>query len=60
MSEKIKKWIRMELPYACFAIVIENGVCVEAPPIAKWMMGRKYENICAWVNIRNGSILEME
>lgn len=50
----------MELPYACFAIVIENGVCVEAPPIAKWMMGRKYENICAWVNIRNGSILEME
>lgn len=60
MTKKAEKWIRMELPYACFAVIIEDEKCVSAPPIAKWMIGRKFDEISLWVFKRGGTILEME
>lgn len=33
-------WVRVELSYATFGLRIEEGRVVEAPPIARWALGR--------------------
>ena len=34
------RWIYVLLPYATFALRITDGVVAEAPPIARWAVGK--------------------
>ena len=38
MSER---WVWVSLPYATFGIAAENGVVVDAAPIARWAVGKQ-------------------
>lgn len=40
--------------YATYAIKVTNGIVVDAPPIAKWMIGESESHILRWVNTRGG------
>jgi hypothetical protein len=47
---------RVELPYAVFAIDTEGGRVVEAPPIARWMIGKPLRDVRRWVKGKRGRI----
>lgn len=35
--------------YAVYGIVVKDGIVIDAAPIAKWMVGRKTEDIRTWL-----------
>jgi len=35
----------IDISYACFCIEVENGVVVHAPGIAKWTIGKDWEEV---------------
>lgn len=52
-------WLRIELPYACYAVIVKNDKCIATPSIARWMIGKSRLCIEAWVGRHDGSVLEM-
>jgi hypothetical protein len=44
--------VLIDVGYACAGIVMEDGVCVEAAPIFKWMIGKRGREIKKWRKIR--------
>jgi len=61
MEEYIEesKSYRIDLGYACFGIEIENGRVKVAPPIARWMIGKKGVDIFRWIASKNGIVEEV-
>ena len=57
-----KNTYRIELPYACFGIETNDwGIVVDAPPIARWMIGKQVNlEIRRWINKKGGKIEEMK
>ena len=49
-------WWRVSLPYATFGIRFEYAVVVEAAPIARWMIGKQYEEVYSWVQSKGGTM----
>jgi hypothetical protein len=47
---------QVELSYACYGIVVVDGVVTEAPPIARWMIGKTVQKILWWVLGKIGSM----
>lgn len=49
---------RIELPHACASIDIDSETikCVDAPPIAKWMIGKSLLEITTWIIQHKGRI----
>ena len=49
---------QIDLSYACFGIVVDNktGRVIDAPPIARWMVGEFYTEIRLWVELKGGKI----
>jgi hypothetical protein len=45
-------WI--DLPYACYGVRVENNYIVEAPPIARWMVGKTVQQVVRWVKSKGG------
>lgn len=52
-------WLRIELSYATFAVVIKDNVVVEAAPIARWMIGHTQPHVEAWVKRKGGTCQEL-
>lgn len=48
------RWWQVTLPYATYGIRFEAAVVVEAAPIARWMIGKQYEEIDRWVRSKGG------
>lgn len=48
--------IYIDLPYACFALVVENGKVVRAPPIAKWALGRNTEVVVKYYRDKKAKV----
>lgn len=46
------RWIWVSLPYATFGLAAENGVVVEAAPIARWAAGRGEREVAAYYKRR--------
>jgi len=46
---------RVILLYACYGVIIKNEYIVEAPPIAKWMIGKHINYIRNWVINKGGT-----
>jgi len=51
---------QVTLPYACFGIVVEDGMVVTAAPIGKWMVGKRISIISVWVGRKKGILRQME
>lgn len=52
--------IQLDTEYACGGIIIKEGVCTEAAPIFRWMIGKTYEEIKSWKKIKRIRELELE
>ena len=48
--------LRINLPYATFGIVVENGFVREAAPMGKWMIGKHINMIIKWVEKKGGKV----
>jgi len=57
--EEVKLY-QIYLGYACFGIEIENGKVKVAPPIAKWMIGKRGVDVFRWIANKNGIIKEVK
>ena len=51
----MKSWAYIKLPYATFAIELDLNIVVAAPPIAKWMVGKEFDEINKWVTKKKGT-----
>lgn len=50
------RWWRVELSYATFGVRFRAGRVVEAAPIARWMVGKQYEEVLTWVQDKGGTM----
>lgn len=49
-------WYRIELSYAVFAIVVENGIVRVAAPIGRWTVGKSLAVVADWVLSKGGRV----
>ena len=40
---------QVDIGYACFGVIVENGYVTEAAPIAKWMIGKQWIDVTDWI-----------
>lgn len=45
-------WLYVELSYATFALTVQNGRIADAPPIARWTIGKRAETVAAYYRQR--------
>ena len=49
----------IDLPYAYYMVTLNShGFVIEAPPIARWMIGRHESYILRWVKTKGGKIIK--
>ncbi len=58
-ESRVEILYQITLPYACFGIDVIDNIVIEAPPIAKWMIGNSIGGVCLWVSKKNGTIKEV-
>ena len=46
----------MSLPHACYGLIVGGGKVVDAPPIARWMVGRDERFVARWLRSRGADI----
>jgi hypothetical protein len=56
----VKRWIWISLPYATFGIAVAGGVVAEAPPIAKWALGRDERDVAGYFRRRGAKIVALD
>ncbi|MDH2424768.1 hypothetical protein [Sphaerisporangium sp. TRM90804] len=39
------RWVWVSLPWATFAVVVADGLVVDAAPIARWSIGRRERDV---------------
>jgi len=47
---------RVELSYMTIGIEVEDDIITEAPPIARWMVGKGINYIENWVTKKHGKV----
>jgi hypothetical protein len=57
----VKRWLyHIDAPKLrgapCFALVVENDLVIEAPPIARWSTGKNIRAVLAWYRSKGASI----
>lgn len=55
MSDGLTQWWRVSLPYATYGVKVVDGHVAEAPPIARWMVGRDFYDVTRWVERKGGT-----
>lgn len=50
-------WI--DIKYACFGIISNEGIIIAAPPIAAWMISKSLADIKPWLRGRNVKVIEV-
>jgi len=55
-DDRVKRWIWVSLPYATFGVAVAEGVVVEAPPIAKWALGRDERKVVGYFRRRGAEM----
>lgn len=48
-------WVWVSLPYATFGLRVEGGYVVEAPPIARWTIGKTETRVAAHYRARGAT-----
>jgi len=49
------RWIYVSLSYATFALAVEGGVVVIAPPIAQWAIGKDERGVADYYRKRGAT-----
>lgn len=49
----------MSLPWATFVIVSEQGVVIEAAPIARWCIGKRMTDVVSYFANRGATLVEL-
>jgi hypothetical protein len=47
---------QIKIPGACFGVISEFGVVVQAAPIGKWMVGKSATSVAEWVVRKRGTM----
>jgi hypothetical protein len=47
--------VQADIGYACFGVVIREGMVMHAAPIARWMVGKPARTCNAWVVLKGGT-----
>jgi len=47
---------RVILPYACFGLISRSARVIDAPPIARWMVGRSMGSVRVWIRGKGGEM----
>lgn len=55
----MEKLYRVVIHYACFGFTAVDGVVVEAPPIAHWIVGRRVVDIISYYERVKGGEVEV-
>jgi len=55
----MEKLYRVVIHYACFGFTALDGVVVEAPPIAHWIVGRRVVDIISYYERVKGGEVEV-
>jgi hypothetical protein len=50
----------IDVHYACFGIVANDGTVVESAPIAAWMRGKTLQEIRPWVLSKKAKVVEIK
>lgn len=54
MREQETLW-QIDVPHACFGVVVYDDRVIQAPPLAKWMIGQLWWLVCGWIRRKQGS-----
>lgn len=51
-------WIDVE--YACFGIISRDDIIIAAPPIARWMVYKRLQEVKPWLLDRHAIVKEVK
>lgn len=51
------RWVWVSLPYATFTVATRDGRVVDAPPIARWTIGRPERDVADYFR-RRGAVFQ--
>lgn len=54
------RWIWVSLPYATFAVVVRDGVVVDAAPIARWAIGKPEEKVATFYRRKGATFVPLD
>ncbi|MDD4984365.1 MAG: hypothetical protein PHQ43_01050 [Dehalococcoidales bacterium] len=49
----------IDLPYAHYGVEVRRGKVVDAPPIARWMVGKPWVVCAEWVAKKHGTVAQV-
>ena len=55
MAIKKSKLVEVTSSYASYGIVVRDGIVVDAPPIAKWLIGKSSVFARIWIRDKDGT-----
>ena len=51
-------WYQITTHFACFAVVIKDGIVIDSAPIGRKSIGRRAENVFAYYKNRFNAIIK--
>lgn len=54
-DEVVGTLVSVNLPYACYGVIVVEDRIVQAAPIAKWAVGKSLSEFTAWVSRKGGT-----
>ncbi len=52
-------WFWVSLPYATFGVCVQYGRVTQAPPIARWSLGRAWVDVERYFTRKGGRIVQL-
>ena len=53
-------WIWVSLPYATYSLAVRDGLVVDAPPIARWMVGKSEVYVASWLQWKGARCIPLD
>jgi hypothetical protein len=47
----------IDVGYACFGLIVEDGIVVDAPPIARWTLTKKVEDVIMYYKRKGAKVI---
>lgn len=56
----MEQWIWVSLRHATFGLAVRDGVVVDAPPIARWTLGKDERRVADYYRRRGAAFARLE